>query len=607
CARALQSLASMEVERQALVDTAAAACNGSAVVGSNGRVYASSGAADTLHLPKGRNSEGTLLTMPLRSGLTLYALVGDRSQDAQRTGFAGEILAFTLLAVLMTAALALVAARAITTPLRGLLDSAEAVAEGDLTRGVPVLSADEIGSLASSFGEMNARLRLLVRDISEAAQSLTREVSTVASAGVRVQRSMEIRREGVAVATREMTDMDHSVASVGRDVALLADYVSATSAALAEFATALDEVRRQGGALDGAVKDARGEVQALMKAAERTRTEFAELAEAASSTLSTAAQARETLRSLADAAEESERVAERVFSETESGKRIVEEGVRGVEAVRGVVAEARARVLTLGERSADITAIVDFIADVAGRTNLLSLNAAIIAAQAGEQGKAFGVVAEHIRDLATQIGSSTKRIGDIIAGVRVEVDATSELIQRSDELASVGLERARESWQALSRIAESTRRSREVTSSILPAVSAHVESSQQIEALASQVVELARGFAGVDLLIRGGRSIDQIAQSLAPLTQRVGRALDEQALVSRKQMENLDEINRMIGRLNETVQQHGEGTARVLRNLSELMEAADGDRQAASQLASSARVLERHAQALREGLARFRV
>ncbi len=605
CSAALEALAGMEVDRQLLVDAAAGACNGRAVSASNGRVYASSGAADILDVS--RQGQGRLVSMPMRSGLTLYALVNDRARLSERASFAGEILGFTLLAVLMTAALALVGARAITTPLRSLVDGAEAVAEGDLTRNVPVLSADEVGTLATSFGEMNDRLRRLVREISAAAGSLNSEVSTVASVGVRVQRGMETRQEGVTDATREMTEMDQSVASVGRDVAGLAEYVSATGAALAEFSAALVEVRRQGTALDDAVKNARSEVQSLLKAAEGTRSEFGALADAAAGTLATVAQARETLKGLEDAAAESERVAEKVFSETESGKRVVEEGVRGMEAVRTTVGEARERVLALGERSADINAIVDFIAEVAGRTNLLSLNAAIIAAQAGEQGKAFGVVAEHIRELATQIGSSTKRIGDIIAGVRVEVDATSELIQRSDELASTGLEHARESWQALSRIAESTRRSREVTASILPAVTAHVDSTQQIEALASQVVDLARGFAGVDLLVRGGRSIEQIAQSLAPLTQRVGRALDEQALVSRKQIQNLEEINRMIARLDATVHQHGDGTARVLRSLSELVAAAEEDRNAARELASAARVLERHAQALREGLARFRV
>jgi len=276
--------------------------------------------------------------------------------------------------------------------------------------------------------------------------------------------------------------------------------------------------------------------------------------------------------------------------------------VRGVEAVRGVVAEAKARVEALGARSADITAVVDFIADVAGRTNLLSLNAAIIAAQAGEQGKPFGVVADHLSELAAQIGNSTKRIADIIAGVKVEVEATAALIQQSDELAATGVERAREGGEALRHIAVESKRAREVSASMLPVVTAYTDTARQIELLAAKVVEMAQGFAGVELLARGGRSIEALAQSLAPLTARVGRALEEQTAVSHKQVESLEEITRMIARLNGTVAQHGEGTARVLKNLSALVSLADEDRLAVDALANAAMALTRHAQALRQGL-----
>jgi len=470
-----------------------------------------------------------------------------------------------------------------------------------------VLTRDEIGSLASSFGAMSDGLRKLVGNISGAAESLSSQVGNVVSAGSLVQRGAEVRREGVAGATREMTEMDRSVADVGRDISGLNEYVATTGAALAEFAASLEEVRRHGQELERAVAGSRGEVQALLAAADSVRGEIAALAEAARSTLSTIGESGRTLQALGDAAREGERVAQRLFEETRAGAQVVEQSVRGVEAIRGVVAEARRRVQALGERSSDITEVVDFIAEVAGRTNLLSLNAAIIAAQAGEQGKPFGVVADHIRELASQIGSSTKRIADIIAGVKLEVEATSALIQESDELAATGVERAQEGGEALRRIADESKRSREVSLSILPVVTAYTQTAQQIEQLAARVVEMAQGFEGVDLLARGGKSIEALAQSLEPLTSRVGRALEEQTAVSHKQVESLEEINRMIARLNGTVTEHAEGTARVLKSLSTLVSLADEDRRAVDELAHAAQALTRHAQALRAGLEQFRM
>jgi methyl-accepting chemotaxis protein len=82
------------------------------------------------------------------------------------------------------------------------------------------------------------------------------------------------------------------------------------------------------------------------------------------------------------------------------------------------------------ERVREMTEIV---ADVAHRTNLLSLNASIEAARAGEAGRGFAVVADEIRKLAETVGQSAESIADLTGRVADEarILATEPSVRRS--------------------------------------------------------------------------------------------------------------------------------------------------------------------------------
>ena len=107
--------------------------------------------------------------------------------------------------------------------------------------------------------------------------------------------------------------------------------------------------------------------------------------------------------------------------------------------------EAAERVIRgLGARTSEIGGILDVIEDVADETNLLALNAAIIAAQAGEQGKAFSVVAEEIKELADRVLASTKEIASLIGAVQLESENAIGAIEAGSGSVRDGVELAAE-------------------------------------------------------------------------------------------------------------------------------------------------------------------
>lgn len=76
----------------------------------------------------------------------------------------------------------------------------------------------------------------------------------------------------------------------------------------------------------------------------------------------------------------------------------------------------------LGDRAKEIRGIIDVINGIASQTSLLSLNASIEAARAGDAGRGFAVVAEEIRKLAEQSSLATEKIANIINRVFSSVE-----------------------------------------------------------------------------------------------------------------------------------------------------------------------------------------
>ncbi|SEU10599.1 methyl-accepting chemotaxis protein [Paenibacillus sp. NFR01] len=138
--------------------------------------------------------------------------------------------------------------------------------------------------------------------------------------------------------------------------------------------------------------------------------------------------------------------AQSVEASTTHASSVAAEGTKAVQKVVGQMNEIQRDVLeladsvkSLGSKSNEIGAIIQFITEIASQTNLLSLNASIEAARAGEAGRGFAVVAAEVKKLAEQTTQSGMQIAEVIKDIQQETSISIQKAAKGEEEVLVGM------------------------------------------------------------------------------------------------------------------------------------------------------------------------
>lgn len=150
-----------------------------------------------------------------------------------------------------------------------------------------------------------------------------------------------------------------------------------------------------------------------------------------------------TASQIADNASQQARLAEAAEASGNLGAAAVEEAVSGVEEVKKRISGIASRADTLGTRSKEIYRVLDLITEISQETHILSLNAAIEAAAAGEHGRRFSVVAEEVRRLAQRSQESVESVRNLLDEFASSIRATVVATEEGSKEASRVLERGR--------------------------------------------------------------------------------------------------------------------------------------------------------------------
>ena len=403
------------------------------------------------------------------------------------------------------ALLALVAgaffARRITKPLGEIVRVAEQVGRGDLSHTVRVRSEDEIGQLARTFNDTIARLRSQVLTESERDDE---------------KRRREDLQKNITIFLETMTEIAQGDLRKRGEVTpdVLGNVVDAVNVMVDEIGTLLGDVRHAALRVSASANEMLSVTDQMAHGAESQARDATTVSREVETMSRSVRQVASNAASAATAAGQALEAAAR-------GEGAVRDSLAGMQRIRGEVQVISKRIKNLGDRSLEISQIANAIEEIASHTNLLSLNAAIEAAGAGEAGVRFAVVADEIRKLAERAAKATKDISGLIRTVQSETQEAVVAMETGTREVEAGYQMTIKAEESLKQIAGVSRTSAELAQEISGATQQQVRGAEGVAVAMRSIADIAVNTEQAVLQTR--RTVDDLVKLADELTRSLSR------------------------------------------------------------------------------------
>ncbi|MHB8877528.1 MAG: methyl-accepting chemotaxis protein, partial [Myxococcaceae bacterium] len=240
-----------------------------------------------------------------------------------------------------------------------------------------------------------------------------------------------------------------------------------------------------------------------------------------------------SIQKTAVSAEDAARASAETSGAAEQGSKAALLAGEKVKKVFSRIEIASQEVFAFGEKTQEISKIVDVITQVAQQTNLLALNATIEAARAGEYGRGFAVVADEVRKLAESSGRSAEQISKLARDISGQSAAVVTAMKEGIEELAEGREDLTSIVRSMGSITDTARKG-----------------AEKVHLISDSARDQQKGS---DEMVKAIGEISQVAKQNAQSTEAINVVIEEQTQAVSRMTSAAQELNNLSVELQNVV------------------------------------------------------
>jgi methyl-accepting chemotaxis protein len=392
------------------------------------------------------------------------------------------------------------------------------MADGDLSVEIPEMQDSELGRITEGLEVLSKRFRSTVVRLNMIASGVAETMARLEEIFRGSSRRLKEQARSTDQIASSLRHADETQGRISQNTELLTGITSENLSSLLEFKASEEEMSMNVATLHEATDNSFSTVVEMSQMSRSMQDSVQRVLGAVENTSASVEEIIASVRDVESSARESSRLAESVRTEAaQQGMVTVDRAIREMQAITERVTYSVEIVTRLGTRSDDVQRILSVIREVTEQTNMLSVNASILAEQAGEFGKGFYVVANQMRALSERTSGYTKEIGGIVSTIRNEIGEAVESIKKGMTMVNSGSEAVYLVGESVSSILESAHQSAHMTKMIERSTQDQVAALNHIESAIIDVNTTA---------LEMSRGMDEMTRSAGYIRDRVGEVKD---------------------------------------------------------------------------------